>query len=428
MPPKVRHEDVQIRDQDRGRPKGATPGPPQMPPPPQAGQLDRIVSVLEPLRRLLQPTLYGAERIPDRGVLFVGNHTLYGLIDVPFMLAELWRREVLVRPLGEHTHYAIPVWRNLLEMCGMVRGTRDNVRVLMRDGQNVLVFPGGAGEVFKQRSERYKLKWKERLGFARLAIEFGYPIVPFAAVGVEEMFAFVADDSTPGFAAASHLLQRLVGLPLPPLGVGLAPLLPRPERLYFWIGEPIPTDQFAGMADDDAAPREVRRSTHEAIMGGVDFLLAERDADPRRNVAARLLHGGGDAQQAARDPQAQFVLQALDAWNHSGPASIAAWLSNWVILEDPPSQPGATRWLGRDATLHRLDEITTSLGGRWVHIVAARSIGEEVLVAMDLRSARAHEGTHIASYHLLFEVQYGEITRIRVFDAQDSAERAARDA
>jgi hypothetical protein len=42
--------------------------------------------------------------------------------------------------------------------------------------------PGGAGEVFKGRGQDYKLLWKERLGFARMAIEFGYPIVPFAAV------------------------------------------------------------------------------------------------------------------------------------------------------------------------------------------------------------------------------------------------------
>lgn len=141
--------------------------------------------MIEPLARVLQPNVYGIERIPDRGVLFVGNHTLYGLIDVPFMVAELWKREIQVRPLGDHGHYAIPVWRNLLEMCGMVHGKRGNVRVLMREGQNVLVYPGGADEVFRQPGERYRLKGQERLGFASLAIEFGYPVIPFAAVGVE---------------------------------------------------------------------------------------------------------------------------------------------------------------------------------------------------------------------------------------------------
>ena len=153
---------------------------------------------MAPLRRVTQPKVLGIEHIPHRPVLFAGNHTRYGLLDVPFMMGELWtRRRIAVRALGEHAHYAIPVWRDLLSMGGMVRGTRENVRALMRDGQNILVFPGGTGEVFKARGQDYQLMWKERLGFARLAIEFGYPIVPFAAVGAEEMLHVVVDRETP---------------------------------------------------------------------------------------------------------------------------------------------------------------------------------------------------------------------------------------
>src|SRR5664279_5318696 len=112
------------------------------------------------------------------------------------MGVELWRRRgIRLRGLGDHGHYRIPVWRNLLERSGMVRGTRENVRALMRDGQHILVFPGGTGEVFHGRGQKYQLLWKERVGFARLAIEFGYPIVPFAAVGAEEMFDIVIDES-----------------------------------------------------------------------------------------------------------------------------------------------------------------------------------------------------------------------------------------
>jgi 1-acyl-sn-glycerol-3-phosphate acyltransferase len=78
-----------------------------------------------------------------------------------------------------------------------VRGRRENVRALMREGPSVLVFPGGPGEVWKGRGEDYKLIWKERLGFARLAIEFGYPIVPFAAVGAEKMLQVFVDREMP---------------------------------------------------------------------------------------------------------------------------------------------------------------------------------------------------------------------------------------
>jgi hypothetical protein len=52
----------------------------------------------------------------------------------------------------------------------MVRGTRDNVRALMRDHQTILTFPGGSREVNKRRGQQYNLLWRERIGFARLAI------------------------------------------------------------------------------------------------------------------------------------------------------------------------------------------------------------------------------------------------------------------
>jgi 1-acyl-sn-glycerol-3-phosphate acyltransferase len=262
----------------------------ELPPAPTDRHLKRLGSVLAPLARVTQPTLHGVERIPEGGALFVGNHTLYGLLDLPFMVHALWeQRGIRIRGVGEHAHYALPVWRDVLELGGMVRGTRDNVRGLMRDRQDVLVFPGGAGEVMKGRGQKYRLLWKERLGFARLAIESGYPIVPFAAVGVEEMFDIVADSQTPGFAQISDLMQRLVGMPLPPIARGFGPtMLPRPERLYFWFGEAVDTVRFDGRAEDDAAARTLRNEVRAAVEGGIAELHERRRQDPQRSIVTRL--------------------------------------------------------------------------------------------------------------------------------------------
>jgi len=107
-----------------------------LPPAPDRRQMDRLVPVLAPFRRVTQPKMLGVDRIPHRPVLFAGNHTRYAFLDLPFMMSELWtRRRIVVRALGEHAHYSIPVWRDLLTMAGMVRGTRENVRALMGDGQ-----------------------------------------------------------------------------------------------------------------------------------------------------------------------------------------------------------------------------------------------------------------------------------------------------
>ena len=378
--------------------------------------MNRAASILAPLERVTEPKLYGVERIPERGVLFVGNHTLFGLIDVPFMATQLWkRRGIRLRGLGDHGHYKIPVWRNLLERSGMVRGTRENTRALMRDRQHILVFPGGTGEVFHGRGQKYRLLWKERVGFARLAIEFGYPVVPFAAVGVEEMFDIVADHRTPGLTHVYAVISRLVGLPLPPIAHGIGPtLIPRPERLYFWFGEPIDTVRFDGRADDDAA-RQLRDEVRGAVLSGIEFLLAERHADPQRSVVRQALH---ITARPVADQDAHFVARAFEAMNEAGAETAAAWMSRWVQLEDPPGWPGERVSRGRAATVARLDEVIATLGASHVDVEDARSVGEGVLARLTVTTSDPEP----RQFYAAIEIDGDEITRVRVF----LDERAAR--
>jgi 1-acyl-sn-glycerol-3-phosphate acyltransferase len=233
------------------------------------------VSLLEPLSRIIQHKLYGVEHRPGDGSLLVGNHTIYGFLDLPLMMAEIWkRRRVAIRGLG---------------VGGMVRGTRDNVRALMRDRQTILVFPGGSREVNKRRGQQYQLLWRERIGFARLAIEQGYPIVPFAAVGADDMLDVIVDQRTPVYGQLAVLYEKLVGFPTPPLvrGVGLTPI-PRPERLYFWFGEPMATTRFSAYDDDTAAARALRDDVRRTILDAIQLLRDERDRDPHRSLVNRL--------------------------------------------------------------------------------------------------------------------------------------------
>ena len=263
---------------------------PNVPALPAEPSIDRLVSLLEPVSRVIQPKLYGLDHLPADGSLLVGNHTIYGLLDVPFMMAEVWKhRRLAIRSLGEHAHYAVPIWRDLLTAGGMVRGTRENVRALMRGRQTILVFPGGAREVNKRRGQQYQLLWRERIGFARLALEQAYPVVPVAAVGAEEMFDVIIDQNTPIYGQFAHLYEKLMGFPTPPVirGVGATPI-PRPERLYFWFGEPIDSARFGSSFDDTSAARALRDEVKRAILVGVQFLRDERDQDPNRALLTRL--------------------------------------------------------------------------------------------------------------------------------------------
>ena len=248
-------------------------------------------TLLAPWRWLTAPRFYGLENVPvDRPALFVGNHTLMGVLDVPLMLLGLLdHRGVRVRPLGDHIHFAIPGWRDVLRLFGTVEGTPDNCRALMAADESVLVFPGGAREVFKRKVEQYRLAWKNRLGFVRLAVEHGYPIVPFAAVGAEECYDILIDAGD--VLRVAPWLARLPRIEeLPPLVRGLGPsAIPRPERFYFHFGRTIETAPLAGLQANGRLCVAVRDQVAATVESGIAFLLAERDRDPERHVVPRVV-------------------------------------------------------------------------------------------------------------------------------------------
>jgi hypothetical protein len=256
---------------------------------------------LQPLKRLLSPVSIGTEHVPRSGpVLLAGNHTVYGLVDIPMLGLEIYEKTGrAVRGLADHNHFAVPVWRDLLRRIGAVRGTRELCGRLFEAGEAVLVFPGGGREVMKHKNERYRLIWKERIGFARLAIRYGVPIVPFASVGVEDMFEIVADADDILRSPVGDLLRALGiteqpwfrhGEVIPPLarGRGLGPL-PRLERQYFLFGAPIETGRYAGRHEDREACLALRGEVQAAVEAQIGHLLEVREADPERYPIQRLL-------------------------------------------------------------------------------------------------------------------------------------------
>jgi 1-acyl-sn-glycerol-3-phosphate acyltransferase len=273
---------------------------------PTAAEIAAAKLLLEPWQWLTAPRFYDVEHVPRRRpFLLVGNHTLMGVLDVPLMVLGLYeRRGVFVRSLGDHLHFQVPVWRDLLTRFGVIDGTRENCEALMRAGEPILVFPGGGREVFKHKGEQYHLIWKNRVGFAALAIKFGYPIVPFAAVGAEECYDIVIDSDEMRRSAIGPLLERLVPRPdeIPPLVRGIGPL-PRPQRFFFSFGTPIETARYAGQHDDQGACLHLRTRVQRVIERRIAFLLRERDGNPR---GSRLSRGGrsvrGSGRRARRRP------------------------------------------------------------------------------------------------------------------------------
>jgi len=232
------------------------------------------------LRWYFAPEYLHLERADKRRpTLFVGNHSLYGVLDVLLFADGLYReRGIVLRSLADRNHFKVPLWRDFVAQTGAVLGTRANCAAMMRRGEHMLVFPGGAREVFKHQGEAYQLIWKERFGFVQLAIEHGYTITPYATAGAEEAFDVLLDSAdylnTPlgRYLKRSGIADRYLrgGEEFPPLvrGLGLT-VLPRPEKLYFLVGRPIDMARYRRRESEPqvlrVARNQVRRSLERLI-------------------------------------------------------------------------------------------------------------------------------------------------------------------
>lgn len=265
--------------------------------PPSADTLWRLVA---PLRAYHRPRFFGLANIdPQRPSLLVGNHTIFGVLDVPHLMTAIYReRGVFVRSLGDRLHFQVPGWGSLLKSLGAVVGTRENCAALMRSGAHILVFPGGGREVAKRKGEAYKLIWKERTGFARMAIEHGYAITPFASVGPEECFDILLDANDVMQSPVGKFLDRVGitksllrgGDSIFPIARGLGfTMIPRPERFYFSFEPIIDTRRFAGKHDDPATLLALRTEVSQAVEASIAKLMTIRAQDPKRNLLGGLL-------------------------------------------------------------------------------------------------------------------------------------------
>ncbi len=243
---------------------------------------------LNPLVELYRPYVDGLANLPRDGrFLLVGNHTQAGT--EVFLTSYFVRRElgVRVRPLAERgMGEARGLGRDLIAAYGGVVGHPDSARELMRHNETVLVYPGGAREIAKFKGEEYRLSWEGRSGFARVAIESDYSIVPVGLVGGDDVYqSLFARDSTWGRLNLS-LSERLSGRAdmAMPLIRGVGPtLIPRPQRMYLAFGEPISTTRPArtNAATWLETVRETTRDSLENILADLQVVRAD---DPFRKL------------------------------------------------------------------------------------------------------------------------------------------------
>ena len=237
------------------------------------------------VKRLFDPMIIGADNIPDRPCLFVGNHSLFALdgwVLAPVMLKELGR---FVRGLGDRFLFASDRVGDRVLKAGGVMGHPEVCSALMQDGRDLIVFPGGAHEAVKPASEMYELQWKERYGFVRLAARHGYTIMPLGMVGPDEFYGHLMEGQDLPDSRLGQLLKSFGVLTddtrsdlLPPVPVGaLGTLFPKPQRCYIGFGEPIDLSAEKGKRLGKRRLQEIRGQVAEQIETQLAELLFTRE-------------------------------------------------------------------------------------------------------------------------------------------------------
>ncbi|BDG03258.1 1-acyl-sn-glycerol-3-phosphate acyltransferase [Anaeromyxobacter oryzae] len=184
----------------------------------------RQEAVLIPLVRALKlwyrPRVHGLEAVPrDRPLVYVAKHPRTWLYFEIMLLGLLtfWDEDrVPFRPMEKRNTslHRLPGTSWIRRHVGTIEATEEAALGALRGGESVLMFPGGARELYGAAD---RIDWKGRRGFARIAAQAGAPVVPLAIAGADQQ----------------HPARLSVGKG----GSLWLPLLPLPVPLDFWFGE-----------------------------------------------------------------------------------------------------------------------------------------------------------------------------------------------
>jgi 1-acyl-sn-glycerol-3-phosphate acyltransferase len=239
-----------------------------------------LAHVAKGLARYHAVALEGWENLPRGPALLVGNHGHLGYETLLFMAALYERTQRLAHGLADRWFFRVPLLRDVLVRAGGAYGHPANARRLLHEQQWVVCYPGGAREVLKRSDDdRYRLQWKSKRGFARLALQMRVPIVPFAAAGVDHTFCVAGS-----LAGTGRLLMGEDRYDLPRLASSRV-VLPEPVPFLFRIGSPI--HPLGGRGDTD---KQVQR-LHAEVWHRTQDLLDETVAlwSSRRTGASHIV-------------------------------------------------------------------------------------------------------------------------------------------
>lgn len=253
----------------------------------------------------------GLSGVPNDGpVLLVGYHNIMGCELYPLVEEYLREKNKVLRGVAHpqlftsasqssSPEFSMVDWFRIF---GALPVTASNLFKLLSSKSHVLLYPGGAREALHYKGEAYKLFWPDQPEFVRMAARFGATIVPFGAVGEDDILELALDyndlqkipvlndyirkanrgairvrDESKGEVASEDLF-------IP----GLLPKMP--GRFYFMFGKPIETNGKENILKDRENANKLYLQVKSEVEHCLAYLLKKREEDPYRNVIDRTVY------------------------------------------------------------------------------------------------------------------------------------------
>ena len=232
------------------------------------------------MKRYFRSEVRNMERLPDGGVLMVGNHS-GGLMpmDVPLIAVELFEMFGTDRPLYCLAHDMLFTGVNgpIMRKFGFVPARRESAHTVLTSGAVTIVFPGGDYDSFRPTLKSSVIDFNGRTGYVRTAIKAGVPIVPVVSIGGQEAQFHLTRGEWLGRRSPfrrfmrSDLLPLAVGFPFGLMPAGLN--IPLPTKIVTQVLEPIHVAEVFGADPDITKVDEVVRAR---MQDALDELARER--------------------------------------------------------------------------------------------------------------------------------------------------------
>jgi 1-acyl-sn-glycerol-3-phosphate acyltransferase len=225
----------------------------------------KLAPVIAGMRLYHQHSTIGLENLPKGGVIVAVNHSLASY-DITLLVSSIYEyTNRIPRALIDRLFFKVPGLGQLMEALGGREGNKENAINLLKEGEILVVAPGGMREALRPSKEKYKIMWDRRRGFAKLSLETGTPIVLAACPMADDLYD----------VAPSHITAwayKTLKIPLF-FAKGLGPsIIPKPIKLTHYLSEAI---YPPALPEDSEAAAEVVDQYHKQIVERMDRLMKE---------------------------------------------------------------------------------------------------------------------------------------------------------